>query len=277
MEVQCDVLKNDIDIYYCSAVPDNPKAIILLLHGYGNHYGYFEDLIKVLYENGYGTYAYDHRGHGRSTEERGYIAKFELMVSDVDNVVEYIKSKHKDVPIFTYGHSMGGLISFMYGVDNNHKIEGQIFEAAALGEITGSDMIPEKVFKDFKEKSPKGRFYPIIRLRSSRSRERLKSKRSDKYCLKYGTFGLAYEFVCRGIRKSVVRFSDYTLPCLILHGEKDKIVPYENSIKFYFDINSVDKDIEIYPLMNHELIFEPEKIVVINKILKWLDSKTLNK
>lgn len=260
-------------IFYCECIPEEPKGVVLLLHGYGNHYGYFEEFIDILYKNGYVVYAYDHKGHGRSEGDRGYIEKYETLVEDMDKVIKFIKSIHSNLPLFTYGHSMGGLISFIYGIKNPSSLNGQIFSAPALGNPWGTEYIPDNLYQFFKENSPKFRIYStVFKRKASNNRKRIRECRRDKLKLKYGTIGLFYEFIYRGISWAKNNSEKYTLPCLIMHGKEDKIIPYENSVAAFYKIKSENKNLKLFRGLNHELLHEPNNDIVISEVIKWINT-----
>ena len=44
----------------------NPKAVIQIAHGLGEHARRYDDMAATLNRAGFGVYADDHRGHGRT-------------------------------------------------------------------------------------------------------------------------------------------------------------------------------------------------------------------
>ena len=51
--------------YYVWPVP-NPRAVVQLAHGVGEHAGRYAQLARELNAAGYTVYADDHRGHGQT-------------------------------------------------------------------------------------------------------------------------------------------------------------------------------------------------------------------
>ncbi|WP_416985115.1 alpha/beta fold hydrolase [Streptomyces sp. T028] len=94
----------------------NPTAryLALVVHGYGEHAGRYEELAGVLTAHGAAVFAPDHMGHGRSDGERVRIEDFEDVVSDVRAVAELARAAHPEPPLVVIGHSMGGLIAARY-------------------------------------------------------------------------------------------------------------------------------------------------------------------
>lgn len=90
--------------------PEVPAvAAVLLVHGYGEHSGRYEPVAQRLTAAGYAVTTFDLRGHGRSTGvARGTVDDFDLLVDDVATVARSVEGGG-DLPLFVYGHSMGGL------------------------------------------------------------------------------------------------------------------------------------------------------------------------
>jgi len=56
----------------------------------------------------------DLRGHGLSSGRRGHTAPRDLILEDIDSLIEYGMREYPGVPMFLYGHSMGGNIALEY-------------------------------------------------------------------------------------------------------------------------------------------------------------------
>ena len=62
--------------YQCWLPLDDPKAVLLLAHGFAEHSGRYSHMADYFVERNYAVYALDHRGHGRSDGERVYVEQF---------------------------------------------------------------------------------------------------------------------------------------------------------------------------------------------------------
>ena len=100
-----------LNIFYQSWLPENPKAIVQVVHGFAEHSGRYLNVVNEIIPLGYGVYADDHRGHGRSEGIRNYVDSFDQYVEDEKKLYDIIKEKHPNLPIFLLGHSMGSLIA----------------------------------------------------------------------------------------------------------------------------------------------------------------------
>ena len=50
--------------YQCWEPEARPRAIVAVVHGFGEHGGRYGNVVRHLVPHGYAVYAFDHRGHG---------------------------------------------------------------------------------------------------------------------------------------------------------------------------------------------------------------------
>ena len=62
----------------------NPKAIMSLVHGFGEHSGRYEHMADYLNSKNISVVALDLRGHGRSEGRRGHCPDYSQLLGDVD-------------------------------------------------------------------------------------------------------------------------------------------------------------------------------------------------
>src|ERR671939_362125 len=89
----------------------DPKRLVVLVHGYGEHIGRYEHVAEALTARGSTVLGPDHIGRGRSPGERALVESFESIVDDVRGVVQ---AERGELPVVMVGHSMGGLIATRY-------------------------------------------------------------------------------------------------------------------------------------------------------------------
>ena len=117
----------------------NPKANVLIVHGYAEHSGRYNETAGILNEAGYSVYSFDRRGEGASSGKRAVVNNFDDQVNDLKEVITKIE-KGK-VKLFIYGHSLGGLIVTKYIIDYKAKdIDGMILSGPLL--MPDEDMSP---------------------------------------------------------------------------------------------------------------------------------------
>lgn len=91
----------------------NPEATgnALIVHGYADHGGRYLEVAEQLIESGLNVMHFDYRGHGKSSGARGYIAKFEQYLQDLEAALQELQTLGGDLPVLLVGHSNGGLIA----------------------------------------------------------------------------------------------------------------------------------------------------------------------
>ena len=113
-----------------AAIPDSPKAIVHIHHGMAEHAGRYARFAEALVAEGYGAYAHDHRGHGRtkgSDMSLGLFSKqdgWEAVLDDALAVNAHIRAENPTVPIVCFGHSMGSIIAFNFILRHADKVAG---------------------------------------------------------------------------------------------------------------------------------------------------------
>jgi len=262
-----------IRIYYHKQIPRDAKGLVMISHGFGEHSGLYAEFMNFLLLNRYGVCAYDHRAHGYSEEERGHIEQFEFFIEDMAVMVRQLKQEHQDLPLFMFGHSMGGLIAFNYGILHPEGIQGQVFTGPAVGRPVGTRCIPDSLFVLLKRYFARVKIYPLLARKGTRNKEFRAKIKKDPYMLKYETVGFVCEFLCRGIALARGNAASYRLPVLFLHGKADKIIPYSASLEIFEQISSQDKTLKLYEGLYHELVREPERQEVWQDVLEWLEQR----
>ncbi|MBI5289483.1 MAG: lysophospholipase [Chloroflexi bacterium] len=266
--------------------PDGqPKAAVLIIHGYAEHSGRYDWTARRLVARGYAVFGFDLRGHGKSDGDRVFIRSMNEYLDDVDAALARVLERDADLPVFLLGHSMGGSVLALYACariggriggpiprgEHHARIEGLIFSGAVLparGTTTG--VLPRLMML-------LGRFFPNLRLRSlaaaTVSRDPAVVADYDSDPLNYRgkmPLGLIASMI-RGGRFIESHMSEIELPLLILHGSADQLVAVDGSQLLYEAAASRDKTLKIYEGLFHEILNEPEKDLVIADIVRWLD------
>ncbi|MFI7498654.1 lysophospholipase [Streptomyces sp. NPDC049687] len=109
------------------------RYVALVVHGYGEHAGRYEELAGVLTGHGAAVFAPDHMGHGRSAGERVRIEDFEDVVTDVHAVAELARAAHPALPLVMIGHSTGGLIAARYAQRYGHALAALVLSGPVIG------------------------------------------------------------------------------------------------------------------------------------------------
>ncbi len=251
------------------------KAVIIIAHGVAEHIGRYAHVAAYWVEHGYAVYGYDHRGHGQSDGKRGYFDSFSHPINDFARYVDLVKTTQVDKPLFLYGHSMGTLIVLAYALRADRpELHGIITTGAPLAI---DDNLPNFVIsavRTINQVVPDAPLVSIDVTGMSRDPAVLATWTTDPYVnltllrvrTTVGMLGT--------VRHIRAHLPDIGVPILIMHGEGDRIVDPSGSMQLYDGVSSDDKTIKLYAELYHELVNEPERQMILNDMLNWLDEHT---
>ncbi len=265
------MLRDGYDVYFKDDEISDPKGVVVITHGFAEHYSRYDYVANSFNEAGFAVIRYDLRGHGRNKEELGHIESFNDFVEDLHEIIKWTREKYKDKKVFTLGHSMGGLVTALYGIKYKDTIEGQIFSGAALGTLPSAEKQNRGLLKMVKMVAKKATIKNPIDDNLCSNRQVYIDYINDKFVLKKATINFYYEFLFNAVDSLNLGVGSYSLPCLITHGEKDKVVPPILSQNFHNNIISSDKELIFYKDLFHEILNENEKDQIISDMVKWLD------
>lgn len=129
-------IETDREIFYQTWPCEKPKAVIFLTHGIGEHSGSYDRFSQELAKKNIQVFAWDLRGHGRSSGQRGYVSNFKEHCTDFKKVFKFFSNKEEyaELPIFLFGHSMGGTITLRSFIEQKPKpVTGICLSSPAMG------------------------------------------------------------------------------------------------------------------------------------------------
>lgn len=118
---------------YQLALPEEARAAVLLIHGYGEHKARYRKVVEAWAQRGIATAAFDLRGHGWSKGQRGHIDRFREYLDDATDVLRCLTEKTKGKPLFVFGHSLGGLIATTFVLANQSRVKGLVLSSPFFG------------------------------------------------------------------------------------------------------------------------------------------------
>lgn len=254
---------------------ENPKAIINLVHGFGEYSGRYDEWAMRFTEKGFLVHAIDYRGHGKSDGRRGHVSKFDNFLNDIEVLVKESKKLYLELPQYIYGHSLGGNIVTNYILKREHDFRGAIisspwyklsFELSAF--MLFIARIMNKIYPKFTQKSTL----------------ELNALSHDKNIVDlYITDALVHEKISARMFFEIYKAGDWVLksadkinlPLFIQHGNDDNVTSYKASKEFAEKAVGLNKDVTYkeWHGLYHELHNELEKDEVFEFVANWLEEK----
>ncbi len=262
-----------LEIFYQSWHPDRPaRAALVISHGLGEHGGRYAGLAHSLTQAGYVVYAGDLRGHGHSQGQRGYINNWDEFHQDLGSVLMIAGQDWPELPVFLYGHSLGGLIALDYALDFPQNFQGIILSAAAAEDtaISASRRLLVKLLS---------RLWPSFSTSTgldpcgiSSQPDEVRRYIEDPLVHDRGTPRLGSE-TFRIQQLVLEKVSSLQLPTLLLHGERDPLIPPGISRTLFDKIPHADKQLVYYPDCYHEIHHDVLRDREFEDITTWLNSR----
>jgi acylglycerol lipase len=283
-------------LYHSKNLVEDAKAVIVIIHGLAEHSGRYDYVTAKLNAAGYSVYRHDHKGHGQSDGEKGYIDSSMDFIEDANLIVDRAIQENPSLPVYMLGHSMGGLVTAMYGIAYPDKLAGQVISAPALADKvqdppnsgnfrdrTDEDVAASIASENYTSVPPM--IIPNTFAETVCTDPDVRAAyAADPLNLTEYSYKLAVDMFAVGAHYVTTNMNTYRYPILILHGEADVIVLPDFSLRFFNEIVSTDKQRKTYVGCYHEILNEKETkdatgaIVVVGKdtiiadILAWLDA-----
>jgi acylglycerol lipase len=256
-------------------LPDNaPKAMICTVHGFAEHFGRYVHVAAHITSQGYGLIGFDLRGHGRSGGKRAHAPNMEALLEDVRAFVALVNEKFPHVPLFLYGHSMGGNIVANFILRNKPTyLQGVIITSPWLKLAFTPPAIKlwlanlmSKIYPKFTEKNE------LNAKELSHDDEVGKAYNEDPLVLHTITARLFSEITQAGLY-ALVNASKFSLPLLLMHGTGDNITSHKASQEFASKVPNHLITTEWWADMRHELHNEIVKEQVVGKMCEWIKER----
>jgi acylglycerol lipase len=251
---------------------EDPVGAVVLVHGAHEHGGRYRHVAERLAAAGYATHAVDHPGHGRSPGRRGNIGSMAAAVDGVAELVRTAGQQHPGVPLFVYGHSLGGLIALQYLTGTpDARVAGAVLSAAAL-DTSAANAVQRTLAPLL------SRFLPdlgVLQLDAeavSRDPEVVRDYRTDPLNHNGRMVARTGAELMTTALAMPRRLPSLTLPLLVLHGTADRLVPPAASEVVRAHAGSPDLTVRTYAGLFHEPHNEPEKDDVLADVVAWLDA-----
>jgi alpha-beta hydrolase superfamily lysophospholipase len=241
---------------------ERPRYVALVVHGYGEHVGRYEELAQVLVAHGAAVLGPDHTGHGKSAGERVLIEDFEDVVTDVHAVADLARATWPGVPLVMVGHSMGGLIAARFAQRYGTELAALVLSGPVIGawELPGTllalDEIPDT---------------PVSPASLSRDPEVGAAYRADPLVWHGPMKRPTVEAFARTL-ETVSQGGDVgPLPLLWLHGDDDRLVPLAGSRVGVEGIRGGTFTERTYAGARHEVFHETNKAEVFADVTDFVD------
>jgi alpha-beta hydrolase superfamily lysophospholipase len=216
---------------YSYEAPGKPKAVILLVHGLGEHAGRYAGWASRFNALGVTVRAFDLPGHGNSEGRRGVVPSPEKVYETIDRLSDELRTGFTGVPLFIYGHSLGGGIVLNYLVRRKPRLNGAIVTSPWLY-LTEMPQKAKVVLANLAKKLMPGMTQPsgLKTEFLSRDPEVVAAYWSDPLVHGLISAGL-YGWMTDAAKETLAGAADINIPLLLAHGRNDMITSSSGSLQ----------------------------------------------
>ena len=269
-----------MSLYFLIPQYQEPIGIVFIVHGFHEHssrpgYAY---LASLLTDQGFIVYAHDHQGHGQSNGDEAYFTGIFSLRDHAIEIVETLSKtdKLKNLPVFLWGHSMGGLISDLIAIERPDLLTGMVLSAPAI------KLEDEKLnFVNVHLSPILSKFFPKVWFpegvdveKVTRSEEARRRYVEDPMCYTHGYLRIRSGCsIMQGTFYAQEHTTDVITPMLIMHGTDDKVCDIKGSEMLFKQANSTDKQYIKMTGVYHEVYEDPDRDIWLPKGVEWLRTR----
>jgi len=250
------------------AADGKARAVVALVHGLGEHSGRYEKVAAKLPAAGFSVNAYDLRGHGKSGGPRLFSPSYEALMRDIDQHLEQTRARFPGLPVFLYGHSLGGAQVLAYTLKRKPSLAGVIASSPLLA--PGIKVPPLKVSAG----KLLSRLAPKMILRTdvpwdslSRDAAFVEATKKDPLFREGTSARLGVDFLSAG--EWITLQKAFLLPLLLMQGTGDRHVSPQATMEWARQLPG-DVTLKVWEDGRHELHNDIEKDKVVDFAVAWL-------
>lgn len=262
-------LGSGAELFAQSWAPEGkPRAAIALVHGHGEHTGRYAHVGSSLAEAGYAVCGVDLPGHGRTKGKRGHSSCVEIL-DTIGLLIRETKGRCPGVPVFLYGHSMGGAMVLRYAMTASPDIAGVIASSPLLRLAQPAPAWKVAVAKLMCNLLPSMTLNSPLDLTAlSRDAHVVEAARKDPLYHSKVSTRLGWDIIEWG-QWFELQGGGFPLPLLIMRGTADRIVD-TGAVAALAGRLTGDITLKTWDGLYHELHLEPEKDEVISYVVEWM-------
>lgn len=265
--------KDGLRLYWMSERPEQPRAHVAVVHGYGDHIGRYRTTFDALTAQGFAVHGFDYRGHGRADGRRGFCATWPDYLDDLAGFWERVRREAGDRKVFLLAHSHGGLMAtHLLGRGGLEGVSGVVLTAPYF-----KLAITPPALKVVAARAV-GRVLPWMPIKSELTPEHLSRDVAVQEAVRqdplYNTQVTPRWFIESTAAQGRVMTlaNDLKVPLFLLSGAEDGVASVDAGRLFFEAVGSKDKVYKVYPGMRHEPLNELGKEEVHRDISNWISA-----
>jgi alpha-beta hydrolase superfamily lysophospholipase len=267
-------LADGTELFYRAWIPraPTPKALVIFHRGH-EHSGRLEDVVRDLRLSDVAVFAWDARGHGRSSGPRGYAPSFGCLAKDAEAFVRHLSETHgkrlEDLVVF--GHSVGAVTAAAWVHDYAPPVRAMILVTPAL-RVKLYVPLARTVLRLMRWLVPRRTLYVTSYVKGRwLTHDPEEARRYDADPLISRAIAVN---VLLGLHDTATRLiadaGAIRTPALVLAGGADWVVALSAVRKFFDRLGSNEKRLRVFDGMYHDILHEKDRRLVLDEIRSFI-------
>ena len=264
--------ENGNQVYAVEWPVKNARAVMGLIHGVGEHCRRYDHMAGWFNNQGIAMVGYDRQGYGRSEGRKGYARNYKEYVDEIAHLLIECERRYPDLPVFLYGHSMGGHLLLRYLIRRHPNISAAVVSAPHIRLaftpnplLVGLGKVMRKLYPTFSQENQ------LDTALLSRNPAVQPAYDADPNVHAKLTSQTGIDILENA--DLLDHYADgLDVPVLLMHGDADGITSHHGSQDFA-QRNPEDLTFKSWPNLYHELHNEPEREEVFSFVLHWLEGR----
>ncbi|MCD8502981.1 MAG: alpha/beta hydrolase [Bacillaceae bacterium] len=237
---------------------EKPKAVVVVVHGAGEHHGRYEWLVKQLNKENFHVIIGDLPGQGLTEGQRGHINSFNEYVETITHW--YMAAEQYNLPIVLIGHSMGGLSVIQTLLKREINPRAVILSSPCLGLVKPATKLQTVMLPLLNLVTPRLQFPTNLEKGSGTRCKAIRMRDESDPLLVKNVSVHWYSELTRAMKQSHDQTKNFPdIPLLVLQAGNDRIVKKEEVRRWFDNLVISNKTYKEWPGLYHELFNEPEK------------------
>lgn len=268
--------REGLKLFWREWLPDDPQAVMLLVHGLGEHSGRYLHVASYFAERGFVVLGFDYRGHGRSQGARVHVERFDEFVEDLALLRAKAGAEHPSLPLLLVGHSQGGLIVLRSVLASPAAVAGAIVSSPLLGVHPSSRPGPLLGAAAW----ALSLLAPRLRLANSVNPELV--SRDPAVVEAYRRDPLVsrrvssrwFTSMLAAVEDTFRTASSLRVPLLLMSSESDRLVDPEAAVRWAKGAPAGLVEYVRWAGLYHEMFNEPEQEAVFRRMQSWWQTRS---
>lgn len=257
-------------LFYRLWRPASAERLVVVVHGFGEHSGRYEEFAQELAKLGWAVGCADLWGHGQSDGKRGDIGRFEDYLTDLDGIVSGLFLPRTSLVSYTlFGHSFGGLLGAHWAIRSPANLKSVVLQSALFQVGFPLPPLQEAMVRRLVMWRPSWTVSLSLNPHwLSHDPNVVQQYADDPLVHNHMTLRCAIA-VEDAMREALAGASRIRVPTLVLCGDEDCVVS-PAACKLFHERLTCEKRLRAFPHCFHELHHEPVFPTVIEEVAAWI-------